>query len=204
MNECLNRQIGFTLIELIMVIVIVSILSVVAIPRYIQIANEARVAALQGVAGNFSAAVISARVQWEADGRPREPFPDGFLNQVRYDGTLFNLTSSDINGRAGYPFSLSGQGSDQLSAVSAQDCLDLMGGLLQSPPSATLDDKAAVSGQYQYFVRAEVVSGHRLCRYYQLASASDFWTGMKSITVGHSFIYTPALGRIDMKIEHNN
>ncbi|MCM0149283.1 prepilin-type N-terminal cleavage/methylation domain-containing protein [Photobacterium galatheae] len=195
-----NRQTGLTLIELVIVIVVVSLLSMVAIPRYLDIADEAKIAALQGVAGSFSAAVISARAQWEADGKPSQQR----LNWVNYDGTRFSLTTSKSGHREGYPFALVTLSRRPLSALSDQDCLDLIDNLLQSPPPATPDENEAASGQYQYFVRAEVVSGHQLCRYYQLASASDFGTGMKSITAGHSFIYTPALGRVDMKIEHNN
>ena len=49
-------QRGFTLIELVMVIVILGVLAVVAIPKFIDLRNDAVVAATAGVAGTLSSA----------------------------------------------------------------------------------------------------------------------------------------------------
>ena len=48
------RQKGFTLIELITVIIILGILSAIALPKFIDLTNEALDAAVQGVAGSLS------------------------------------------------------------------------------------------------------------------------------------------------------
>ncbi len=50
------KQTGFTLIELVIVIVVLGILAVVAVPKYIDIVGDARSAATDGVAGNLASA----------------------------------------------------------------------------------------------------------------------------------------------------
>lgn len=64
----INKQAGFTLIELIMVIVILGVLSAFALPRFANLGDEARSASINGLNGAVKAAANIAHAQWLADG----------------------------------------------------------------------------------------------------------------------------------------
>jgi len=68
-NMTLNRkQAGFTLIELIMVIVILGVLSAFALPRFADLGGNARAASINGLAASIRAAANIAHAQSLANG----------------------------------------------------------------------------------------------------------------------------------------
>ncbi|KMV30127.1 prepilin-type N-terminal cleavage/methylation domain-containing protein [Photobacterium swingsii] len=193
----MKKQVGFSLVELVIVIIVVGLLAVAALPRFLNVTDEAKKASIQGVAGGYATAALSARAQWEAYGRPTEGSGASRVQKVNYDGTEFYLTVATTDGKIsdGYPLSLSDK---KISAIDSSDCVDLMQNLLQNPPLVTSNSTEAQTGKYLFYVTKETADAQSACRYYQLASANAQGDVVSNLTSGHSFIYKPAKGQVEV------
>jgi MSHA pilin protein MshA len=65
----LGKQQGFTLIELVMVIVILGILAAVALPKFADLSGDARKATLQGAQGSVKSAAAIVHAKALAEGK---------------------------------------------------------------------------------------------------------------------------------------
>ena len=92
----MKRQQGFTIIELIVVIVVLGILAATAIPRFANIGTEARIASIRGVEGSMLSAKEIVRAKWYAAGSA------SLATVTSADGTSIAVLTTPTN-LAGYP-----------------------------------------------------------------------------------------------------
>ena len=202
----MKKQSGFTLIELVIVVVILGFLAVTAIPKFIDLTDQAKQANIEGMAGGFATGISLARAQWEAEARPTD---SSNRNVVDYDGTDVLLTTANKTSgiRAGYIVASIGgvgvaNGETLVSGFGANNCLDVWNSILQQPPSAatsitTLND----NGGTDYFVMNSATGANTLCHYFLKETLNKTTSGFAEPTgdltkVGNSFTYQPATSQI--------
>ncbi|OED60357.1 hypothetical protein A143_00700 [Vibrio splendidus ZS-139] len=136
-----NRKIqtinAFTLIELLVVIVIIVVLAVVALPRFLNIQNDSRIALFEGAQSQFQSAITFAHSKWLVSGGGNSEMNDlpGFGEDINGDPQL------DIND-VGYPLGVdkgNPMGQPYNIGQGDQGCVSIWNAIMSTDLTATTD-----------------------------------------------------------------
>jgi MSHA pilin protein MshB len=192
-------QKGFSLIELVIVIVILGLLAATAIPRFLNVTEDAEDASVDGVAGGLATAVSFVRSQWEVDGRNNP--------NVVLDGATIALDT-----RFGFPTGLT---NTNAAAMNTTRCREVFNSVLQNAPRNVLFNQDARGQRYIVNVESSAggdgtgtgidldgntVNGIDLCVYHLVESLTLGTNGVVSPTAtlldGKGLTYNPGTGQV--------
>jgi MSHA pilin protein MshB len=124
-----NNQKGFTIIELVVVILLLGILTATALPRFMAVEDEAHDAVVTAVASGLRTSAALFRAQWMAEGQP---------------STIDDYGTGMRASRTGYPMGI-WTGATPSSITASADCEEVFDNLLQAGAPSTGSKTAAAA-----------------------------------------------------------
>lgn len=132
-----KSQSGFTLVELVVVILVLGILSATALPRFMNVTDQANTASVAGVKGGFAAGAALARAQWVANGSTTQ------VDNV----TNFGLGNVSVN-TSGWPVNTGAVLVSSAPNSHATACANVWNGIIQNAPTIQISDGTAITAEY--------------------------------------------------------
>ncbi len=210
----MRRQSGFTIIEIIIVVIILGLLAATALPRFLDVTEQAEQASIDGIAGGFASAVGLVRGQWEVEGRPSANGSTGAGNDtdttsVSIDNVriLVDGTSTAAGISRGYPTGAADDDNgSEITDITNARCQEILNVILQNGPASVVATSAtaptlqairdsAATLFVQEGAATTTPSSANVCFYYQVAGINARPAPGDEANL-NGFKYNPATGSV--------
>ncbi|NTS76247.1 prepilin-type N-terminal cleavage/methylation domain-containing protein [Catenovulum sp. SM1970] len=196
MQKAEKKIVGFTLVELLSVVVVLGLIAVVAFSRFVNLSDEANDASLDATKAAFKQGVKNVQTRWRLDGMPR-------TNNNQGPSVIVSGEVIVVENGTGFP--VGSDNRDQAIRMSTNDCVTVFNQVLDggqtvlrrrgnnNPDRETRRSINYLSTRFNDNANGDV------CHYYLTSSLTDDQNNPRhqdSPSIGQGFSYFPATGEV--------